>query len=143
MDISRYEELPEGIEASDLLPYFREVLDYEETCDAADETAVAEALFELADRQWHTYEIIDADVRVRIEKWVEKVWTPAEWDSNALQYANAIAFIVCNLGLMSSFRLIKTSLPRVRDDNIRDRIEEVIKEVGSNIEDPYSGMPRT
>ncbi len=74
---------------------------YESTVDLA----------ELSDRQWHSYEIIDGELKQRIENWIEKSWV---LDSE--EYIRSIIFVIGALGLRGGF------------------------ELEDNVDNPYSGM---
>ena len=132
-----YKDLPDSMEQTQVLHYIDEVL-APVSLQSQDRVDTARALYELADRHWHTYEAMPSDYKARIEQWITK-----NWDDAALTktYVETIASIVGCLGLINAFALLESALLRVdlRSD-VRKALDDAIKELKPNVGDPYSGL---
>ncbi len=103
----------------------------------SDVLKVSEELVELSDEQWHTYKLIDSDIRDDIESWIEKTF-----DLTSIRYIENIVFIIAHLGLKKSFKLLEKSLELEMelDNEVYREIKEAVEELRDNIDNPYSGM---
>ena len=54
----------------ELEKYFIELIDLAEKVNRANDEKISEALYELSDRQWHTYEMLKDTIKERIENWI-------------------------------------------------------------------------
>ncbi len=136
--IPSYKYLPDYMSASDLRKHFSDLLDFLENTDNPNLEIAAESLRDLADRQWHTYELIDPELAVRIERWILK-----NWFLGSRNFVVHTLFVIGALGLKESYDLIKESRNEKMSMEIRYEIEEFImqKEIdGNHIEDPYFNM---
>lgn len=130
----KYESLPDYLSSKDLEAYFNELLDSSEYSANSNEE-VSECLVELAIRQWHTYELIDKQLKKKIESWIDKVW-----DVNSTSLIDNITSIIVNLGLENSFNKAKESLDENISEEVREILQQTIEEVKNSITDPYFGM---
>lgn len=129
-------ELPDYMDARVLEKYFYDFLKHIKTSRELSLQEASEALYELADRQWHTYELISSNVRYEIENWIEEVW-----NLNSKGFIDNITSVIGYLGLGRSFKLIKQSLELdIKDKEIKQILLDTVKELDGNVEDPYSGM---
>ncbi len=135
MDLSRYAALPDAMPLADVWQCISDILDLAESGDCTDEREVAEALNEMADRQWHTYERLEVGLRGRIDAWIERVW-----DSSDHELVELIVGIVGRIGLPRSLELLKSSLAVKMEPETRRYVEEAIDEFGETVDDPYAGM---
>lgn len=132
MNISRFENLPDYIETDELETYFTEVISNKDSYSSLE---LAEALYELADRQWRTYELLNEDIRRKVDRLVFDLWDP-----NSFELVDCILSVIAILGLIESYQLIKSELNKSINNKVKNEIQELIKEIGENIEKPYSGM---
>ena len=95
------------------------------------------ALCQLADRQWHAYEPLNAIVHQRIDAWLI-----ANWDSVSLPFAESATSLVGHLGLPESWAKIKSTINH-SDSAIAAEFREFRTEMerGDPL-DPWSGMPK-
>jgi hypothetical protein len=142
MNVAKYSELPDSMESEDLAVLFHELLDYADFSNSTggissgnESLNIAEALTELADRQWHTYEKLDVSIQNRIEKWIQSTW-----NVDSYELVTHIILVVAHLGLVSSFQLIKNSLQLPLSLQVKNKIEKAVAELDDNIGDPYTGM---
>lgn len=135
MILQKYENLPDYMKTKELEKYFIELLDYAEYSKCASEEEISEALYELAIRQWHTYELIDKIIKDRIERWIEKIW-----NTKSIVLIDSLTSVIVNLGLEKSFENVKRSLNENVSKEVKEILEQTIKEIGGSICDPYAGM---
>jgi hypothetical protein len=136
--LERLNSLPEGADANTLRPYILELL-ATPVSDEADEEAATDALAELADRQWHTYELLAPDLRARVVEWIRRHWNPM-----AERAAMSLRFTIGALGLTECLPLLQSALEPGSNTPaaIREDIEGFLAEVGDGLGNPYSGMRR-
>lgn len=138
MDLSIYSNLSDNMECKELRKEFEILLNYFDTVEMnVSAIECSSALLELADRQWHTYELLDEGTRIRIEKWIEKVW-----DVSLFDFVDNILSVISYLGLENSYELVKESLKTQLSNKIRELIEETIIELDGQVKNPYSGMDK-
>ncbi len=128
-----YRSLPDSLEAEELAGYFREFL--EVYADAPKKLTVLGELYELAYRQWDTYEKLDPSIEESLEQYLMQAM-----DFRSFEITDKILSIVENLSLKQSFEYIISQ----KDENIlpavRELIEEAEEEYGDSIENPYGGF---
>lgn len=142
MNLAKYSELPDSMEAADLAVLFHELLDYANSSNSTEGNSnqmevlnIAEALAELADRQWHTYDKLDESIQKRMERWIQ-----ANWNVDSYELVTSIILVVAHLGLVNSFQLMKNSLQFPMSLQVKNKIEKAVSELADNIADPYAGM---
>lgn len=135
MLLEEYSELPDYMTVEELEKYFTQLIDYSMKVSDIYNESISEAVYELSDRQWHTYEPINNDIKEKIEVWINKVW-----NTNSPELIENITSIIGLLGLVKSFQLVKKSISDDISEEVREILEMTIKELNGNVEDPYSGM---
>lgn len=135
MLLKEYSDLPDYMTVEDLEKYFTELINYAIKISGIDDESIAEALYELSDRQWHTYELINKDIKDSIEEWINKVW-----NTNSTELIDSITSIIGMLGLVKSFELVKKSINEDISCEVREILKMTIKELNIHVGDPYSGM---
>ena len=133
--LKEYSDLPDYMTVEDLEKYFTELINYAIKISGIDDESIAEALYELSDRQWHTYELINKDIKDSIEEWINKVW-----NTNSTELIDSITSIIGMLGLVKSFELVKKSINEDISCEVREILKMTIKELNIHVGDPYSGM---
>ncbi|NBI31140.1 hypothetical protein [Chengkuizengella marina] len=135
MNIEFYQNLPDRMSKSDLKIHFNKLLHLYNTTKDYTKFEFSEVLYQLSERQWYTYEVLDGKLQMEIDKLTKELW-----DQNSYEVVDNVTSIVAHLGLKESYQIIKQSLSSNLDNNIKGLIEETIKELDGNNEDPYSGM---
>ena len=134
-----YKKLPDYLSPDELRRYFEDILRQIETQPEVDQSYIIDALWELADRQWHTYTLIAPDLAERIEAFIEGVWVQL-CDRQDSHLVVKVISIVGNLGLKRSYEMIKKFSGRYHSQT-GQRIDEFIQQVevldNGKIEDPY------
>lgn len=99
-------------------------------------TEVLDLLYELADQQWHNYEVLELTLKKRLENWIIN-----NFDLREFEIVDHLFFIVGSLGLTTIFsKLLEISLEKGVAEKLRFEIIEFSKEVNGDVSDPYSGM---
>lgn len=138
MDIkTNYTALPDYLEYDEVRGYFFEFLNiYSNAEKDCLEFALLE-LMELSDRQWHTYELIDKEIKTKISGFLMSVMDVEDYKCMCL-----ILCIIQRLGLGDVFEYIVEQKERIRNSEVVTEIESSIKEYGANVDNPYFDMPR-
>jgi hypothetical protein len=132
--LKRYQNLPDYMGVCELDALFTEFLKTAGTCECG-LTEKLEALLELSDRQWHTYELLNQNTRNDIEAWLMNV---LNFDS--VEVTELIALTVGRLGLGKLYCIIKVALNDNLKKEVRQVIEQTVKELDGHAEDPFFGM---
>lgn len=129
-----YKNLPDYMSVDELKKLFNNFKSNVED-NEYDVGEVLESLLELADRQWHTYELLDNDIRDEIENWLLSI---NDIDSeDVIEY---ITLIVGRLGLVKLYETIKDALSVNLKKEVRQIIIETVKEMDGHVENPFYGM---
>lgn len=91
-------------------------------------------LYELADRQFYTYEKLDDETITRIETFIlENV------DYECYEVVDTVLAIIVRLGMKDLFNKIYLNLPNITNQSVKDVIIETKQGEFSKLDDPYSG----
>jgi len=130
MDITHYKHLPDGMDAADVACEFEQLLSEAEQPGVLC-IPVVEALWQLADRQWHTYELLRPDLRLRVTRWLQQHWSS---DPEFIKWVGGVAG---NLGLAAIIPLLEQTARAFSETELGREIQETLREIGPHIEDPY------
>ena len=95
---------------------------------------VFNALYELADRQYHTYSHLDIYTKDKIIQWLLKNW---ELDEVLFE---SIGMIAGGIGLPEILQVLKKNKTETVPQKIKDRLDEIIKEIAPHCDDPYHDL---
>lgn len=132
MKLSDIKNLPDVMSKADLNKYFDAYLDFIEKAEKLDSIDVLETLSELADRKVYTYELLEINLRSRVDHIVQQLW-----NVSSAELVDHYAYVVINLNLAKGYELMKSALNMDLDKQVREIIEETINEVGEDINIPY------
>ncbi len=136
MDLDKYANPPEGIGPSECKALFNEFLDLLLPKLLKELRLMFEALAELADRQWHTYEPLDSETKKRIEVWISQ-----NWEHHSIEITESILSIIYLIGLTGTCQMLQDSLSEKISDKVKELIIETFDEYGTdNISDPWSDL---
>ncbi|WP_439851029.1 hypothetical protein ACTACG_06180 [Pseudomonas syringae] len=93
------------------------------------------SLLELSDRQWHTYDVLDASLKERIEQCLISIW-----DGHDLELAEDVIDIMVRLGLEGISAFLGSRSLRDVSPEVFNEISLALSELGGSVSDPYSGM---
>lgn len=121
------------MEASEVKLEFEKLLDTDinDTISVYD---ICYALYQLADRQYHTYTILDKQTQDKIAIWVEKNWI------NDLQFISNLGMIGGSIGIRKICDLLKLHNTSDNSLELKNEIEETLKEIEPNIDNPYADL---
>jgi hypothetical protein len=88
----------------------------------------------LSERQWHTYELIGSELKTTIENWILQYW------ENDIGFIDEISIVTGTLGLEIIYDKIKALMHQTDDAKLKELIEEIVKEFGDSVSDPYSSL---
>lgn len=128
--INEIDNLPDYMKSEDLKSWFFQILDYFYS-KKIDKKNFIEGLWNLADRQWHTYKILDLEIKTKIERVLSENWEATS------DYIESISGIVGMLGLENIYSKIKALENETYDTELKKLIHEVILEFGESVSDPY------
>ena len=134
--MTKFHELPDSIEGSKMKEYFDEYLSY--YCNNTNSENVHYALselLELADRQWHTYELLEECVKEKVERYLKAVI-----DFEDVEIMDDILCIIPRIGLSNLFNYILQNKHSIQNREILLNITESENEYGDDVDNPYSGM---
>ena len=130
MIYSEYKSLSNTLDANELENYFREFL-----IDYAEKPKNLEALkglYELAYRQWDTYEVLEEALA---EKIADYIISAINFDS--YEKMDIILSIVENLSLKTVFDYIMSQYNYVKSQSVKNLIDEAYDEYSDKISDPF------
>ena len=135
MDFSKFDELPDYLSEEILKMYFEQVIDYYENNGDISKIDLSEAIYQLAERQWHTYKYLDEKIKDKVDSIVQEILDP-----NSYELMDNVTSIIAYLGLSNSFQTLKEIDSTSLSINVKEIIEETINELDGNIGNPYSGL---
>jgi HEAT repeat protein len=135
--LEKFINAPEGMESEDVRRLFEELLAMPKPATSEEATLMAEAFWEVADRQWHTYTRLDPTMRDAIDDWIF-----ANWDPTSLKMTGWLIGVVGHVGLPKSVNFMRQALEGELPPPVRQRIQEALDEFGATVDDPYFKMKR-
>ena len=135
MDLTHYQQLPDGMDAADVAREFERLLSEAEQSGASC-AQVAQAFWELADRQWHSYELLRPDLRLRVERWFQQHWSS---DAAFIRWVGGVAG---GLGLAGLIPLLEQTARELGDVKLGREIRATLLEIEPHIDDPYWSMKK-
>lgn len=137
MDLSKYASLPDSLTPVETCRLFRELLALEQQPSSTEAIALAEAMDEIADRHWHTYSLLDDSTRRDVDAWVIR-----NWDHSSMAMTRLLISIIAKLGLAKSGDMLRREINVEMPLSVKEEIRGALREFGSNVDDPYSGLRR-
>ncbi|MBI4762099.1 MAG: hypothetical protein ACOYYF_11095 [Chloroflexota bacterium] len=134
------QNLPDYLSPEELQQYFLKLLDAAPKMDAVN---VVDALWELADRQWHTYTCLDDGIKTKVDKYVSSLLKELNWTSKgSVNLMRETLAVIGNLGLQESYAQV-LSLENRKDIHrdvyieIERFLDQIRNQKGNQILDPY------
>ncbi len=128
-----FRTLSDSLGADELAVYFRQFL--EEYGKKPKTLDALKQLYELAYRQWDTYEELDQEIAVRLEEYLMAAINFKSYDITDL-----LISIVENLTLKKVFQYIIDAKSSVSSPAIRKLITEAEEEYADTIDNPYDDL---
>ena len=133
MNVEYYENLPDYMRVDEVAQCFERLLREAGEPGVIPES-VFEALWHLADRQYHTYERLGQGLRNQIEQWISVHWRPTP------ENVDHIGMIAGGIGLPGVIPVLESSLSEEMSDDLRSELEEVLEAIREHIDDPYRDL---
>lgn len=130
---SDFKSLSATLESEELSKYFHQFLDIY-TNKTKNKDALAE-LYELAYRQWDTYERLDSELSQKISDYLISA---TDININTYDTMDIIISIVENLSLETVFEYIISKHNTVKNSSVKKLIEEAEDEYAERISDPFT-----
>jgi len=133
MKLEELKQKPDNISVEECKSYFEKKL-LEFLKKNISKKEFLEILIELTDRQVRTYEILDNDIRNKIDDCLSLLWNTDSYDD-----VDSILSITVNLGLVKTYEKVKETLNSNKEikDEILMEIKDCVDENGDDISDPY------
>jgi hypothetical protein len=133
VNVEYYETLPDYMRVDEVAQCFERLLREAEKPEVTPES-VFEALWHLADRQYHTYERLCPELRNQIEQWISANWRPTP------KNVDHIGMIAGGIGLPGVIPVLESSLSEEMSDDLRNELEEILEAIREDIDDPYADL---
>lgn len=128
-----FSTLPDYMPSAELEKYFKEFICFYK--DTNEIVKSLEELDELADRQWHTYELISYNIKKEIEEYLITII-----DYEDYEIIDWLLVIIPKLGLEEIYNLVLRKQIDIKNTEVIKIINEAKAEYGENVSNPYSGM---
>ena len=136
MDFSKFDELPDSLSEDTLEKYFNQIVDiYESAKDNVNYIELSEAIYQLSERQWNTYKILDDKIKHKIDILIKNIL-----DANSYDLIDNATSIIAYLGLPESFKALQEMIKENPSEEVRALLAETNEELEGNFENPYSGL---
>ena len=129
--------MPDVVDVEETRRAFEELLAKPKPSSSDEAIDFAEAMWQIADRQWHTYSQLDERTKKSLDDWIA-----ANWDFSSEKMTGYLLGVIGNVGLPNSLRFMQQSLDGEISKAVRKEIENAVKEFGATVEDPYSSMKK-
>lgn len=130
--LKHYEDLPDNVTCAELVQEFHTLLAEPQCMSPLD---LSDALFELASRQWNTFEHLSDEMKQMASAKVIEWWSDSD-----TRRAEALLGAIARLGLGDTLRLLQARDISRMSDEVRQSLVEASSEFGETVDDPYSGL---
>jgi hypothetical protein len=139
--LKNYNKLPDYLPKDVLKKYFYGLLETASNSEDVDVDSIINGLWELANRQWHTYTVLDDNIKSRIDKLIIQIFIKSDWKNKPVVFLRSILSIIGNLGLVDSYKLIKDYHKQEKDSPYQQEIDNFIDGIDKHrkgqVEDPF------
>lgn len=123
--------LPETVSEEILADYFRKVS--VSTPSVSDREMVSYILFELANKQWHNYQKLQAPLLGEMDTFVSEL-LQGETSLNVIQ---DLSGVIGMLGLTQSYEVFRNLITTEQPEDVMMEILGTITEYGDDVSNPY------
>lgn len=140
-----YRKLPDYLPVDELKKHFQTLLDdYEDR--GTDLEDFIKSLKQLSDRQWHTYTILESDLRTKIDMVLLTILPKKDFHKIDLLLFRNVLSTIGNLGLVKSYNLLRTSVFQSVDSGKKHEIKRLVDQIekyrNGDVEDLYSDLKK-
>ena len=134
--MTEFFKLPDGMNKRELKQCFLDFLEvYAKSTSTQNIEYALSELLELADRQWHTYELLDEDIKRQIEHYI--IYHLEFQDE---EMVDTVLCIVPRLSLGKVFQYLQQKRKYIKNECIVADIVDAEKEYGAHVENPFYGL---
>jgi hypothetical protein len=134
--MTHFSNLPDYMDYNELSQCFIDYLIMYTNNTSSDNVYCAlEELLELADRQWHTYELLDNEIKKQLTNYLKTVM---DFDDKKIMHY--ILRIIPCLGMEELFSYIVNNKSFIQNLDVLHEVRLSEKEYGKTVNNPYSGM---
>lgn len=134
--MTHFRDLPESVDSNELKQCFIEFLIiYANKTNIEIVYYALSELLELAERQWHTYELLDENLKKQLSIYLESVINFE--DKKIMHY---ILRVIPYLGMGTLFRYIIDNKGYIKNVDVLNDIAYAEKDYGDDVDNPYSGI---
>jgi hypothetical protein len=124
-------QLPETVSEETLADYLRQVI--ASTPSVAEREMVSYILFELANKQWHNYQKLQAPLLGEVDAFVSKL-LQGEISLNVIQ---DLSGVIGMLGLTQSYEVFRNLITTEQPEDVMMEILGTVTEYGDDVSNPY------
>lgn len=124
-------QLPETVSEETLADYIRKVT--ASTPSVADREMVSYILFELANKQWHNYQKLQAPLLGEVDAFVSKLLQ----GETSLPLIQDLAGVIGMLGLSASYEVFRNLINTEQTEDVMMEILQTMSEYGDDVSNPY------
>jgi hypothetical protein len=130
-----YSSLPDGMEPEAVAQEFEDLLAEAARSRSPSDLEIADALCELADRQWHTYRKLRDDLRATVA-----VWLRDHWNGASTAFVEHAICTIGRLGLQELMPKVEAGLGPDTPSDVRELLRDYWEETRGDVSDPFRGM---
>ena len=132
MELDKFKNAPDILEPDEVRKLFEELLAMPKPANDESAIEITLALSEVADRQWHTYSLLDKQTMRALDNWIAVNWNPSSERMTEL-----LIGIIANVGLPNALELMKNAVDSGLPHSVRNIISDALVRFGSSVNDPY------
>lgn len=125
--------LPETVSEASIANYLQQVISTTAPVSVADRELVSYILFELANKQWHNYQKLQAPLLDEVDAFVSKL-LHGETSLNVIQ---DLSGVIGMLGLTQSYEAFRNLINTEQTEDVMMEILGTITEYGDDVSNPY------
>lgn len=125
--------LPETVSEASLADYLQQVVSTTVPASVADRELVSYILFELANKQWHNYQKLQAPLLGEVDTFVNKLLQ----GETSLPLIQDLAGVIGMLGLTQSYEVFRNLITTEQTEDVMMEILQTMSEYGDDVSNPY------
>lgn len=131
-EFKRIKTLPDIVPSEVLENEFKKLISKTKNIGEDNKLILLLAYFELSERQWHTYKLLNPNLLREIDSILISLW-----DKESLESTETIMGVIGMLGLQKTYERIKGYLSQRLFKDVKQEILDAIEEFGDTVINPY------
>ena len=140
-----YKSLPDYLSVEEVRKHIQNLLEVFED-NRTDMGDFIKSLKQLSDRQWHTYTLLDSELRSKIDTIISSIMMQKDFYHIDLLLFRNVLSTIGNLGLTKSYNLLRTSVYESADSEKKHEIKRLVDQIekfsNGDVEDLYSDLKK-